>query len=346
MTPDIAKIDVLVIGCGVSGLSSGIRLLEKKFPVTIIARDLPPDTTSDVPAAVWYPYICDTSISDEAYKKRVLEWGRVTYKEGYKLAKVPESGVSLVKFTRLFDKESESKFEEPWWRGDYLNDYDLVSEGELPPHYKDGKGYTLEAPLFETPTYMPYLVRRFKQSGGHIIKANVGKVSDLHDDNRLIVNCSGLGAKEIAEDNDVKPKRGQIIRVKASGTDGGLLDENPPDNSKIFGYVVPRPINEDCILGGTAEIGDYNLEPDDETEEEIKKKCRLLAPNLKILEVLGNKVGLRPEREQVRLERKPVPENRRCSVIHNYGHGGVGFTLAWGCARDVVKLAREFRALG
>ena len=59
--------EVIVVGCGVSGLSSGIRLLESGFDVRIVARELPPHTTSDVAAAIWYPYLA-------APAERVMRW--------------------------------------------------------------------------------------------------------------------------------------------------------------------------------------------------------------------------------------------------------------------------------
>jgi D-amino-acid oxidase len=50
--------------------------------------------------------------------------------------------------------------------------------------------------------------------------------------------------------------------------------------------------------------------------------------------VLAHRVGLRPVRPQVRLETQAVPGGRH--VVHNYGHGGAGVTLSWGCALAVA----------
>ena len=63
------KPEIIIVGCGVSGLTCGIRLREAGFRVIIVARDLPPNTTSDVAAAVWYPY--GVGLADQ---DRVLAW--------------------------------------------------------------------------------------------------------------------------------------------------------------------------------------------------------------------------------------------------------------------------------
>ena len=42
----------------------------------------------------------------------------------------------------------------------------------------------------------------------------------------------------------------------------------------------------------------------------------------------------------MRLEIEELPGGR--ALIHDYGHGGGGFTLSWGCAEEVLKLAEDF----
>jgi D-amino-acid oxidase len=96
---------------------------------------------------------------------------------------------------------------------------------------------------------------------------------------------------------------------------------------------VPR--SQDIVLGGTAQEGDERLAPDQATAAAILERCARLEPRLRGAEVLEHKVGLRPGRPSVRLEAE-----RRAGglLVHNYGHGGAGVTLSWGCADEVARL--------
>ena len=85
------------------------------------------------------------------------------------------------------------------------------------------------------------------------------------------------------------------------------------------------------ILGGTATAGDDNIDPDPAVAAAIVERCARIEPRLLSARVIGHRVGLRPARPTVRLER----EGR---IVHNYGHGGAGVTLSWGCARYVTTL--------
>ena len=92
------------------------------------------------------------------------------------------------------------------------------------------------------------------------------------------------------------------------------------------------------ILGGVAQTNDWSLDARIEDREYILEKCIKLIPELKNAEIIEDMVGLRPGRSEVRLE-KEILFGR--PIIHNYGHGGSGVTLSWGCADDVVELANE-----
>src|SRR6266699_5767716 len=96
--------DILVIGCGVCGLTSGLRLLEAGQRVTIWAKALPPDTTSNIAAAVWYPY--------KAYPvERVTAWGKVAFETFKSLLTVENSGVEMITMCELL-----VAVREPWWQ--------------------------------------------------------------------------------------------------------------------------------------------------------------------------------------------------------------------------------------
>ncbi|MEN3279080.1 MAG: D-amino-acid oxidase [Solirubrobacteraceae bacterium] len=119
---------------------------------------------------------------------------------------------------------------------------------------------------------------------------------------------------------------GQIVRVAAPDVTEWLVDQRDPDR---LVYVVPR--ERDVVLGGTAQEGDEDREPDPATTEAIRARCAELVPAVRDAPIVSVAVGLRPARPSVRLE----AESR---VVHCYGHGGAGVTLAWGCAVEVAAL--------
>lgn len=315
-----AKPQVIVVGCGVSGLTCGVCLLEQQFEVTIVARDLPLQTTSNIAPAIWYPY--------KVYPlTRALHWGRVSLDIFYELAATVDCGVALTTLIELF----EQPVTDPWWK-DAVRHFSYLPPGELPPGYQ--AGYQVEIPLIEAPIYLDYLLERFRQLGGQIEQRRLTTLADLYQAAPLIVNCAGLGAREVAHDEQLYPIRGQIVRVAAMGLHRVI---NCATGLRAPAYIIPR--SRDCILGGTATEQDWSLEVDPHTAQEILEKCQQLEPTLSHATVLGHAVGLRPGRHQVRLELENVAEHT--VIIHNYGHGGAGFTLSWGCAGEVVELARR-----
>ena len=312
----------LVLGCGVIGLTSGIRLLENGFEVEIVAARIPPDTTSNVATAYWYPF--RVSPPD-----RVLPWAAFTYKKYMELSNIPGIGVGIFDFVQIFDHEVD----DPFWKP-AVQDFRRVSMEELLPGYVDG--YVAPIARIETPIYMDYLVKRFEESGGRITKLDreIEKIEEISADTRLIINCSGLGAGKMFNDKEVFPIRGQLVITSNPGLKDCINEEEGP---LAVSYVVPHPSY--CILGGTAEDNNWNLEVDPKISDEILRKCRVLEPRLNEAEVLGHRVGLRPGRTEVRLELEQISSD--CTVIHNYGHGGAGFTLSWGCAEDVSIMAER-----
>ncbi len=315
--------DVAVVGCGVIGLTTAVRLQEAGLTVRIVARDLPLETTSNVAAAIWYPY--------RAYPQdRVLDWGAQTFDVFEELAASQSTGIRMREVKELF-RTGEP---DPWWMH-AVRQIRHCDATELPAGFVDGFVFT--TPVVEMPIYLTYLMRRFQAGGGVIEQRDVGVLADVASDERVIVHCAGVGAKGLAPDSSVTPIRGQVVCVHNPGIDQVLLDEGNPDG---ITYIVPR--SADCILGGTAEVGADGLEPDPEIARGILHRCSRLEPRLRGARVLSHKVGLRPGRPSIRLETAELPDARPC--IHNYGHGGAGVTLSWGCADEVVRLVRTVLA--
>ena len=300
---------VIVVGAGVVGLSCAVRLQEAGHHVDVLARDLPLETTSAVAAAIWYPY--------RAFPyERVTAWSASTYTQLEAIAADPDSGVRMMEGTELH----RSRVGDPWWRTAVPT---LTRVTAMTAPYVDG--WTFRTPVVEMPLYLPWLAARFEQGGGSITRM---ALTALPDQAEVVVNASGLGARLMAADTGVLPVRGQVVYVEQLGLDRWWLDGEGPT------YVVPR--SADIVVGGTDEEGDWSRTPDPDTAARILQRAAVLVPELARARVLRHKVGLRPARPQVRLEREELGDGR--AVVHCYGHGGAGVTLSWGCADEVATL--------
>jgi D-amino-acid oxidase len=147
----------------------------------------------------------------------------------------------------------------------------------------------------------------------------------------VVVNCAGLAARELVPDPAVSAMRGQHVVVENSGIDAFFMA--PP-----FGETWPSffPHGDRVVVGSVAQPGDEDLEPRESDAERMLAAVARIDPRLGEARVLEHQVGLRPVREAARVEAEQRGATR---VIHNYGHGGTGVGLSWGCADEVVALA-------
>ena len=313
---------IAVVGAGVSGLTCGVRLLESGLSVRLITREPAVHTTSAVAGAVWFPYRVRPN-------ERTGPWGAVGYERFERMAQEDGAPVTMVELTALY---WEPLAEEPWWLsavpGGGVRE---AADGELPEGYAAGR--VVRVPCIVAPAYLEWLGRRFVELGGAVEAGEVGALEDVDGD--VVVNCAGVGARALAGDVEVRPVRGQVVYVRPRRPTRFLVDETSPH---ALAYVLPRP--DVTVLGGTAE-DDWGLDVRPETTRSILSRTRLLDPSLTDAEYVGAAVGLRPGRSEVRLERETLPDGR--PVVHDYGHGGSGFTLSWGCADEVVLLVLDGR---
>ena len=140
------------------------------------------------------------------------------------------------------------------------------------------------------------------------------------------MNCAGLGARELCGDALLAPGRGVVLKT----ANPGIVRHFATIENGGLTYVLSR--TTDVLLGGTDDASESRDVPP-ELAAAIYARCAAVEPRLpKHFEI---EVGFRPLRPEVRLERE-----RGTRIIHNYGHGGAGFTVSWGCARDVLRIAR------
>ncbi len=305
--------EAVVVGCGVIGLSSAIRLQEAGFGVTIISRDLPPNLTSAVAGAIWYGY---------GSHPRIRRWAEHSLETYLPMTQDEASGVLLRRVREVFVHPVAA----PWFKN-RLPFFERIPKHQLPKGFSDG--FLMDVPIIETPTYLQCLVERFTSAGGHIEQRALTSLAELIGQHTLIVHCTGVGARTVAADSSVYPLRGQVIKIAASHIQQGYMDDDH------FTYLFPR--NDGVILGGISQPNNWSLDPDPAINIDILTRCAEIEPSVRSAPIIATLVGLRPGRHEVRLE---VEQIDNTTIIHNYGHAGVGVTLSWGCARDVVELAQ------
>lgn len=311
--------EVLVIGAGVIGLTTGLCLAEDGWNVHIRTADDTRATTSMAAGA-----LCGLAYGEPADK--VPGWDTATQRELARLAQDPASGVRV---RRGLMASRTPVGLPPSLRS--LPGFADAQPSDLPAGFAGG--FWIRLPVVDMPRYLDHLTERLRQAGGTIERGRVASLADAARDAPVIVNCAGVGARQLAGDRRLQPVRGQHVVVANPGIDHFFM-EGPPGAAEWASYV---PHGEHVVLGGIAQPGVWDTQPDPTIAERIRERCVAVEPRLAEAEVVEHRVGLRPQRDVVRVEEETV-DGARC--IHNYGHGGLGVTLSWGCAREVADLLR------
>ncbi|HEU4403736.1 MAG TPA: FAD-dependent oxidoreductase [Polyangiaceae bacterium] len=309
----------IVIGAGVSGLSSAVALLEAGHAVDVWARERVERTTSAVAGALWLPFLA-------APPELVARWALASLERFAALAGRSDTGVERREVVVVLRRPGEAP---PAW-AEALPSFRLVGPAELPPGAR--AAWAIEAPVIDMRRYLAWLEARVGELGGRIEGRDVASLDEALARAELVVNCAGLGARELCGDHDLHPVRGQIVRSADPGVRGAFVDDDAPGGVT---YVIPR--GGECVLGGSVEPGRSDREVDEREADAIVRRASAFDARLAAAPRRSAAAGLRPARSRVRLEAEPRPGGRL--LVHNYGHGGSGVTLSWGCAADVVALA-------
>ena len=315
--------DAIVVGGGVSGLTTAACLVDAGFSVRIWAADEMVDTASYAAGAIYSPFL----IADD----RAPDWAAQTFGELAELAKDPETGVAMV-----FGREvCRTPITPPAWARQVpgFRRCDPADPNDLPPGFASGWCY--KVPLVDMPAYLDYLNRRLKQSGCVVERRRVTSLDEAAATASLVVNCTGMGARDLVPDPQLRPIRGQLIIMPNPGIDSFVTEHSASDSELQLTYLLPH--RDVVVLGGTADLDRFDREPDKEAADGILARCTAIEPKLAGLPILEHRVGIRPARDRVRVERMN-PNGHRGTVLHNYGHGGAGVSISWGCAREVIRL--------
>ena len=242
-----------VLGCGVNGLSTA-RLLQRRFQdgpgtVTIYAKDLPPETTSNIAGGFWSPTsVYDASAATTKFTEQFRTACRISNRAFQNLVG-PEYGVRWMETLELSRNEASLTRE-------ITGGNDLYPQIEIhrdPDHYF-GFPYVKQyhTMLIEPPVYLNALLRDFYIAGGKLVVKEFRNREELKRlPEPVIFNCTGLGARALFGDQQLEPVRGQLEV---------LLPQPEIDYCYLSsGYMFPR--RDGIILGGTWDHGDWSLAP-------------------------------------------------------------------------------------
>lgn len=253
---------VAVLGSGAVGLATARLLQEAGFAVTIYTKDLPPNTTSNIAGGQWFPhYLVNHEKRTAQFDQQLLAASEFAYRR-YQIMVGPRFGVRWMRNYYLqneawneqgdLGKESELRAMIPELRD--------LSPAEYPfPEYKFARQF--DTMIIEPSVYLPAMLDEIHLAGGAV------KVVELHDraeisklSEKLVFNCTGLGAKSLFSDDELTPLKGQLtILLPQPEVQYAVAHEDL--------YMFPR--SDGILLGGTREMGVWTLEPNLEKKQEI-----------------------------------------------------------------------------
>lgn len=247
-----------VLGAGAVGLATARLLQRRGVEVTIYAKDLPPRTTSNVACAQWSPFsVSDSRVHSDEFRARFERAARIAHRifqdfvgARYGVRWLPNYPLSDVPFGGPTRPEAIA---------DLFPDTRALPPGSHPFPSRHARQFTTM--LIEPPIYLNAVLRDFRLAGGRVrIRdfRSLDEVASLPE--RRVVNCTGIGARDLVGDEELTPLKGQLTvllpqpEIRYIALNSGL-------------YMMPRA--DGILLGGTRELGEWSLEPNREAEERI-----------------------------------------------------------------------------
>jgi D-amino-acid oxidase len=280
--------DVLIVGAGVIGLTTAVRLAEDGWNVHIRTADDTHATTSMAAGA-----LCGLAFGEPADK--VPGWDAATQRELARVVEDPAAGVRVR--SGLLASRTPIDLPPPMRS---LPGFADAQPADLPAGFAGG--FWIRLPVVDMPRYLDHLLERLRRAGGTIERVHVASLADAARDAPVIVNCAGVGAQRLAGDQRVQPVRGQHVVVTNPGIEHFFM-EGPPGVAEWASFV---PHGEHVVLGGSAQPGVWDTEPDAAIAESILQRCIGVEPRFAETEVVEHRVGLRPQRDVVRVEEERI----------------------------------------
>jgi len=254
-----------VLGCGAVGLATARLLQSRGFEVTIYAKELPPETTSNVSGASWYPsLIVDEALRAPGFDAQFEKAARFSHR--YFQGLVGERyGVHWREQYTL----SDAPIGDPWefvWLRDLFPETRALATSEHP--FASPYVVVDNMMFIEPPVYLAAVLEDFRLGNGRVrvrTFATPAEVGALEES--IVVNCTGFGARELFGDRDLVAVKGQL---------SVLLPQPEVDYAVATNDLYMFPRRDGILLGGTRERGVETHEPDQAAEGRILQGHKLI----------------------------------------------------------------------
>src|SRR5260370_8701178 len=266
---------VAIVGAGVSGLTCAVVFAERGYHTAICAGEIGQRPTSGAAAALWFPY--DAEPAD-----KVIALALETYKVLVDRSGDVRTGVSMIELHQ-FSRANEIPIRD-WARS--------LGASVITTRVKESltvfrSGFAMNVPLMDTTIYLDYLANRFIKAGGEINpNVQVKKLEAVDPKFELVINCAGIGARELVDDVDLEPHRLHFaVLPQIDNLNRAIVCDDEP-----LMYAIPR--RNDCVFGGRNEIsGNLAVDP--------ASPSTIVAEGSRVLHidsprVLTERAGLRP----------------------------------------------------
>ncbi|KAG8670982.1 hypothetical protein FPOAC2_04287 [Fusarium poae] len=360
--PHTTESTIVVIGAGIIGLTSALKIQQliadspSAAPTSVLlaAKEWPtsipgaPIAHSADYASMWAGAHVRPIPASTPQLRREAKWVKATVAELEK-HRQSEPGVGIRRLPGIEYLEDPSA---EYLKQDKLSfttetglpGYRKYETHELPEGVK--LGFEYETYCINAPLYSANLLRKFIVQGGKTVQRDLKSEWEafiLAPHVKLVVNASGMGFG----DTKCFPIRGQTVLTNLTAADKTITTQK---KDGTWSFIIPRSFNGGTVIGGTKEMGNWDLEPSPETRTQLLKAAQSIIPqacgkeqDTGPLKVIKDVVGRRPAREggmRVETEAKDTTWGVK-HVVHAYGAGGRGYELSWGVASEVAEFAKE-----
>jgi glycine/D-amino acid oxidase-like deaminating enzyme len=251
-----------VIGAGVIGLSTARILQDRGWQVTIYAEHLSPNTTSNMSGAQWTPAsVCKHGAMSPEFRPVFDKAARIANRS-FQILVGASYGVRWIDNYTLSDSDDDSDmidYATQIGLADLYADVETIDPASTP--FKCKRVRRFATMLIEPNTYLPAVMRDFLLRGGRFSVRKFENIAEWHHlHEKVIFNCTGLGARALLDDFELEPVRGQLTILEPQAD----VDYITMADSL---YMFPR--SDGILLGGTYEHGNWSLDPDMATQARI-----------------------------------------------------------------------------